>query len=153
MIELLNENVLWWHWIVLGILLLGAEVLSGTFLMLGLAIAAIAVGLFDWMFELAFVAELFIWAFLSTAVIVAWKRYWRQNDVTDSGQSLSGLDVLGTVTEAIVPPARGRVLFDAPVLGSSEWPAKADAGIEEGARVRIAEVDGQLMRVTLMDKE
>lgn len=147
MIEFLNTHVLWWHWVVFGLLLLGAEVLSGTFLMLGLGIAAIAVGLADRAADLGFTTELLAWAALSMVVVVVWKRYWRQRDVTQSGQSRSGLDVPGTVSEAIVPPGRGRVLFDAPVLGSSDWAAKSKVPLEAGTRVHIAEVDGQLMLV------
>ena len=87
MIEFLDANVLWWHWVVLGILLLGGEVLTGTFLLLGLGVSAVVVGGVDRMAGLSFTMELLIWALLSTAVIVALKRYWRQRDVTDSGQS------------------------------------------------------------------
>jgi membrane protein implicated in regulation of membrane protease activity len=147
MIEFLNTNVLWWHWVVLGILLLGGEVLTGTFLLLGLGISAVAVGALDWIAKLSFTTELLIWALLSTAVIVALKRYWRQRDITDSGQSHREMDVRGTVTETIAPPARGRVTFDVPVLGSREWAAQAEVRIEAGARVEIKRVDGQLMLV------
>lgn len=152
MIEFLDANVLWWHWVVLGILLLGGEVLTGTFLLLGLGVSAVVVGGVDRMAGLSFTMELLIWALLSTAVIVALKRYWRQRDVTDSGQSRREMSVQGTVTETIAPPSRGRVTFDVPVLGSREWAAQAEVRIEAGARVGIKRVDGQLMLVVPVAK-
>lgn len=153
MIDFLNETILWWHWIVLGILLLGGEIVTGTFLLLGLGLSALIVGVGDWLFGLSFTLELLLWALLSTAVIIALKRFWRRRDVTDRGQSRREMDVPGTVTETIAPPARGRVTFDVPVLGSREWAAQAKVRIESGARVGIERVDGQLMLVAPLKKE
>ena len=36
MIAVLNETIVWWHWIVLGFILLILEMNTGTFVMLGL---------------------------------------------------------------------------------------------------------------------
>ncbi len=152
MIEFLNTHVFWWHWVVLGILLLGGEVVTGTFVLLGLGIAAVIVGGCDWLMAWPFTLELFVWALLSTVVIVALRRYWRERDVTISGQSRREMDVQGTVTETIAPPARGRVTFDVPVLGSREWAAQAEVRIETGVRVGIERIDGQLILVAPLNK-
>ena len=45
LIVFLNDTILWWHWIVLGFILLILEMSTGTFIMLGLGVAAIIVGL------------------------------------------------------------------------------------------------------------
>lgn len=152
MIEFLNTHVLWWHWVVLGILLLGGEVVTGTFMLLGLGIAAVIVGGCDWLLEWPFTLELFVWALLSTVVIVLLRRYWRERDVTASGQSRREMDVQGTVTETIAPPVRGRVTFDVPVLGSREWAAQARVRIEAGVRVGIERIDGQLILVAPLNR-
>ena len=60
MITFLNETVLWWHWIILGIVLLIAEITAGTFFMLGLGIAAIITGCIDLLFETSFTESIIL---------------------------------------------------------------------------------------------
>jgi len=36
MLAVLNETIVWWHWIVIGLVLLILEMNTGTFVMLGL---------------------------------------------------------------------------------------------------------------------
>lgn len=145
--DFLNEHVLWWHWVVFGLLLFIGELLSGTFLLLGIGIAAVATGLLTWLLPLSFTAELLLWSAGSAVVMVFWYRRFRRAGEHESGQAGYRVDTPGTVTEPIEPPARGRVLFDAPVLGNREWPAFADRPIAKGTRVRIVEVSGQMIKV------
>ena len=87
MIAFLNETVLWWHWVIFGILLLIAEMSTGTFFMLGLGVAAILVGLVDSMFNTSFTVELSIWMLLSLLAIAAWFKWFKEDALTQSGQS------------------------------------------------------------------
>jgi membrane protein implicated in regulation of membrane protease activity len=146
-ITLLNETVLWWHWIVFGILLLIVEMSTGTFFMLGLGVAAIVVGTIDALVNTSFTVELTIWMILSVLAIMAWFRWFRENPVTDSGQSNYRLDTLGIVVEEIQPHSRGKVTFDTPVLGNTSWHATSKVDIDKNTRVRIVEINGQLIQV------
>jgi len=148
LIAFLNETVLWWHWIVFGIVLLIIEMTTGTFFMLGLGIAAIIVGIIDTLLGTSFTAELGIWIVLSILAIAAWLKWFREAPVTDSGQSNYRLDTLGTVIEEIHPHARGKVIFDAPVLGNTSWHATSKVDLKKNTRVKIVEVNGQLIEVT-----
>ena len=147
MIEFLNETVLWWHWIVLGIILLILEMNMGTFFILGLGVAAILVGIIDYLMGTSFKTELFIWMVLSVLSIAAWFKWFREKPITDSGQSNYRLDTLGIVMESIQPYSRGKVTFDSPVLGNTSWHATAKVDIDEGTRVKIVEINGQLIQV------
>ena len=147
MIALLNETVLWWHWVVLGIILLILEMSSGTFIMLGLGVAAIFVGLLDSIIDTSFTTELSIWMLLSILSIAAWFKWFKDPAVSHTGQSNYTLDTLGTVTEEIHPHDRGKVIFDTPVLGNTVWHATANESIVKGTRVKIVEVNGQLIEV------
>ena len=147
MIAFLNETVLWWHWIVFGIVLLIIEMSTGTFFMLGLGVAAIVVGIIDTLLGTSFTAELGIWMVLSILAIAAWFKWFREPPVTDSGQSNYRLDTLGTVLEEIHPHARGKVTFDAPVLGNTSWHATSKVDLEKNMRVKIVEINGQLIEV------
>jgi len=147
MIEFLNETVLWWHWIVIGIILLILEMNTGTFFMLGFGVAAILVGIIDNLMGTSFKTELFIWMVLSVLSIAAWFKWFREKPITDSGQSNYRLDTLGTVKEDIQPHSRGKVTFDTPVLGNTSWHAISKVDIDKGTRVKIVEINGQLIEV------
>ena len=147
MIAFLNETVLWWHWIVFGILLLILEMSTGTFFILGLGVAAIIVGVLDTLLGTSFTAELGIWMVLSVLAIAAWFKWFREPPVTDSGQSNYRLDTLGTVLEEIHPHARGKVTFDSPVLGNTSWHATSKVDLDKNTRVKIIEINGQLIEV------
>ncbi len=152
MIEFLNETVLWWHWIVLGIALLIWDMTLGTFFILGLGIAAIIVGLLDMFIDTSFTAELTIWMILSILVIAVWFKWFREQPVTESGQSNYRLDTLGVVMEDIQPHSRGKVTFDTPVLGNTSWHAISKVDLDKGTRVKIVQINGQLIEVEPLTK-
>lgn len=147
MIALLNETVLWWHWIVFGIILLILEMSTGTFFMLGLGVAAIVVGIIDATVSTSFTVELIIWIILSLLAIATWFKWFREPPLTDSGQSNYRLDTLGIVMEDIQPHSRGKVTFDTPVLGNTSWHATAKVDIDKNTRVQIVQINGQLIEV------
>ena len=147
MIEYLSTNLLWWHWIAFGIALLTLEIFSGTFMMLGLGLAAIIVGTIDLFYPLTVEMELTIWLLLSVVAIALWFKYMKDNSVETSGQSNYSLETLGSVIKEIPQNGRGEVKFDAPVLGNTTWFATAKETITEGSRIKIVEVKGQLIEV------
>ena len=147
MIQFLNETILWWHWIVLGIALLIWDMSMGTFFILGLGVAAIIVGILDIFFDLSFTVELTIWMILSILAIAAWFKWFREEPVTESGQSNYRLDTLGVVLEDIQPHSRGKVKFDTPVLGNTHWHAISKTDIDKDTRVKIVQINGQLIEV------
>ena len=152
MIALLNESVLWWHWIVFGIILLILEMSTGTFFMLGLGIAAIIVGIIDTQLNTSFTVELSIWMVLSILAIASWFKWFREPPLTDSGQSNYRLDTLGIVMEDIQPHSRGKVTFDTPVLGNTSWHAISKVDIDKGTRVQVVQINGQLIEVEPIQK-
>ena len=148
MIEFLNGSIVWWHWIIAGLILIFSEMVTGAFISLGLGIAALAVGLIDFLMPLGFVYQLILWIILSLFTIMALFKWFRSRPtVSDTGQSDYRFDTPGTVTRTIHPHRRGKVTFDAPVLGNTNWHATSDYELPEGERVRIIEVNGQLIEV------
>jgi len=147
MIEYLATNLLWWHWIAFGIALLTLEIFSGTFMMLGLGIAAIIVGAIDVLFPLSVEMELMLWILLSILALALWFKYMKDNRVESTGQSNYALDTQGVVVKNIPSNGRGEVKFDKPVLGNTTWFATSKEDINEGSRVSIVEVKGQLIEV------
>jgi len=148
MIEFLDHTVAWWFWIIAGLVLIILEISTGTFITLGLGIAALIVGLLDLIFPMGLIYQLSIWIILSIAIITLLFKWFKQQEtVSDTGQSTYTFDTLGVVVEEIHPHSRGKVSFDTPVLGSTKWSATAEETLEVGTRIRIVEVNGQLIRV------
>lgn len=153
MLALLNDIILWWHWIALGLILLILEMSTGTFIMLGLGIAAILVGIMDYFLVLSLSEEISVWMALSVAYIMIWFKFFKKDMVSDSGQSNYRLDTLGHVTKSIEPPHRGMVLFDAPVLGNTIWHATSKSLLPENTRIKIVDIHGQLIEVAAIIEE
>jgi membrane protein implicated in regulation of membrane protease activity len=120
---------------------------TGTFLILGLGLASVIVGVLDLAMDLTFTSEVMIWTVLSILSLVAWKLWAKVEHVSDSGQSNYSLETLGTVTENIAPHSRGKVTFDTPILGNTSWTATSESSIVKDTRVKIVEIHGQLIEV------
>jgi len=153
MIEILNNSIVWWYWIVVGLILIISEMATGTFITLGFGMAAIVVGVIDLMVPLDFIYQLSIWIVLSMVIVFALFKWFRSRPtISSTGQSDYGFDTLGSVTEEIDPHKRGKVTFDTPVLGNTEWYATSKEMLIEGSRIRIVEVNGQLIEVASVDQ-
>ena len=147
MLEFLTENLLWWHWIVFGILLIIIEMFTGTFFILGLGFSAIILGGIAFAYPITLEIELIVWMILSILSIVIWFKYLNDKSIENSGQSNYSLKIKGTIEEPIHAYGRGKVRFDRPVLGNTIWYATAKQDISLTSRVRIVEVKGQLIEV------
>jgi membrane protein implicated in regulation of membrane protease activity len=138
----------WWHWVIVGVVLILVEMSMGTFLFLGIGLAAMVVGGVDYAFHTSFLSELLTWTALSILALAAWVRWFKEPTIVTTGQSDHGLDTEGTVSVAIEPHRRGKVMFDTPVLGNTLWHASSGESIPKGTRVHIVEINGQLIEVT-----
>ncbi len=154
MLEFLTQYIAWWHWVVLGILFIILEMATGSFITLGFGIAAIFVGLLDLAVEMNFLMQVILWIVLSVIIVSGLFKYFKsQPTISNTGQSDYGFNTLGTVTKSIEAHGRGKVKFDAPILGNSVWTASSDNSIEQGSRVTIEEVNGQLIKVIIVENK
>ena len=147
MIEFLLTQTLWWHWVVFGLLLIITEIIMPLFVVIWFGLSAILVGFIDLAFKTSFMSELSIWMALSLLLLFVWFTFLKDKSITESGQSDFKLDTKGVVIVKIPHGERGKVRFEAPVLGSSEWHASSDAPLEEGTVVKIEDINGQLIKV------
>ncbi len=147
MVEFLDANVVWWYWIIIGFILLILEMNTGTFVILGLGVAAVIVGILDFMMPMTFLNQVLTWIVLSLFSLWAWKKWVKIPIVSNTGQSDHTLDTYGTVSQEIHPHQRGKVTFDTPVLGNTTWHATSEETLKVGTRIQIQEVNGQLISV------
>lgn len=138
----------WWHWLVLGMVLMGIEMLTPTFFLMWFGLGAVLVGITVSLLPLDFTAQILTWTLASAAMTGIWLKSFRNPDRTRAGRAKAGvLGVTGLVTRAIPEMGQGEVLFQRPVLGSDRWPAVADSPIPMGEKVRIVDVLGQTLQV------
>ncbi|HIP02454.1 MAG TPA: NfeD family protein [Campylobacterales bacterium] len=147
MVEFLSSNLIWWHWIVLGLILVVSEIFAPLFIVLWFGLSAIIVGLVDLVFATSFMSELFLWIVLSVVFLALWFMFFKDKTISKSGQSDFTLATKGIVTQEIKNHEKGKVRFDSPVLGSSEWFAVSEEEIEVGTPIHIVDVKGQLLKV------
>jgi len=147
MMEFLANDLLWWHWVAFGMVLGVSEIIMPLFVVIWFGLSAIVVGFVDLAFNTTFAVELSIWILLSLLLLTIWFMYFKNSDVEKSGQADDKFDTRGVVTQMIKHGHRGKVHFDSPLLGSSEWVASSDEDIEVGEAIKIVEVNGQLIKV------
>jgi len=141
-------ELVWWHWIVLGLLLIGVEMLTPTFFLLWFGLGAIATGLLVSILPLGMAAQMGLWAVTSLAMTAAWMKWFKNPDRTGSGMAKQGvLGLTGLVSRPIPELGEGEVMFQRPVLGADRWPALSDEPIAAGVKVRIVDVLGQTLKV------
>jgi membrane protein implicated in regulation of membrane protease activity len=143
-------SIEWWHWIVLGLALLLAELALPMFVLVWFGVAAVVVGLLLALLpSLGLTAELTLWLVLSLALVVLWFRVFQSNVYkTRAGMAGVAIGEVGLLSKAVAPFCKGEVRFQKRVLGSEVWPCIANEEIAVGERVRIARVEGSLITVT-----
>lgn len=130
-------------WIIVGLILLGAEILAPGVFMMWLGIAAILAGLAVWQLDWGFGAQVGLFAVLAAISLAVGIRF-RPRVRSALNTQVAGLT--GRMAIALSFNGReGRVR-----LGDSDWAARLAAGAaipEPGAQLRVDGVDGTVLVV------
>jgi len=152
MLEWLNANIAYWHWLVFGLCLALAEIMLVSFVALWFGLAAIIVGLLLWLVPFSLTLQLLIWIFLSIFNVFAWFKWVSPHlkNKTFSGMAREGmLGQTGTVIEYnSVHEGRGTLRFPAPILGNDEWQFICTDSVALGDRVIVREFSGNTLIVS-----
>ena len=139
-----------WIWGILGLVLLGAEMLIGTMDALWFGIAALVLALLTWLIpDMPLTLQLFLFSALSLGAVFLWRRHDKKTS-TDLhiGQSHGDeIGRIGTISETVSPNQNGRIRFAQGVMGSREWAAVASEEIEAGTEAVIIAIEGNSLRV------
>jgi membrane protein implicated in regulation of membrane protease activity len=143
--------ILWWYWLIFGMLLILAEMLvpSFTLLWFGLSGLCIAV-LLLFLPGLAFSLQLLFWALASIVFTLLWFKYFKPTmiDRTTAGVSKEAVTgETGMVIKAPQDQIRGIVRFSIPLLGSDEWEFICQDDCDVGDRVEVTDVSGNTLIV------
>jgi membrane protein implicated in regulation of membrane protease activity len=141
---------LWWHWIVLGIALTLLELAVPAFFLVWFGVGALIVGLVLLPVpELSFAWQVLVWIACSLLFIWLWFKVFKPGFYkTRAGMSRSGVvGEIGLVIRDIRPFEKGQVRFQKPVMGDEVWESLADEEIKTGERVKVLEVEGNILKV------
>lgn len=139
------DEMVFWHWWVLGFGLLIAEILLPGAFCLWLGLAALATGAAAWLIpDLHWQTELVIFGVLSVVAVALWFRFRPMSkDAPDNGLNQRGRNYLGQVFVLVEPISEGvgkaRVEDTVWRVVGPELPA--------GAKVRVTGVEGATLRV------
>ncbi len=141
------EWVLWWHWVVIGVLLIVAEIFVVSFFIIWLGIAAVIVGIVDLLFAITVSNQLYLWSVLSVILLLLWFVYFNKSKAPEVGQSESEYaHIKGEITD-IVSKHRYKAFFELPVLGDRSWIVESNEELKPGDTVEVSEVYGQIIKV------
>lgn len=144
----------WWHWIIAGFCLIGLELLIPSFTIIWFGLGALAVGVLSGLwpgFSLA--GQVALWSFASICFTAMWFKYLKpKGDRTRAGMSKegivgeSGIIIRGTEDSY----GRGIVKFRISVLGADEWGCYSSEALHVGDRVRVVDIEGQILKVEII---
>lgn len=133
------------HWLVLGLILLIAEMASGTTYLLWPAVAAFITALLAWIAPTGWIAEVIVFGVLILVLtyfghplVKRWRNEGAANGLNERGAALIG--------------SRGVVSTFANGVGSvrvqdTVWRALSDEELEAGQEVEVTAIDGATLKV------
>jgi membrane protein implicated in regulation of membrane protease activity len=135
-----------WAWIILGVLLIGVELLAPGAFFLWLGLAAIATGLIDAVLDLSWQASALLFALLCVAAVLLGRFVTRSRAQPEPrGELLNqrGQSLVGRVftLEAPIKDGEGRIRVD-----DSSWRVTG-ADRFAGAKVRVVRIEGSTLVV------
>lgn len=144
-------DILYWHWIGLGILLFILEMMLPSFISLWFGAGAMVIGAILWIFpDLPFSFQIFGWAILSCLFTALWFKYLKplSKDKTLAGMSKEA--IIGQTGQVLSTPhehSRGMLRFPVPIVGAEEWQFISQDTVAVGDRVRVIDVSGNSLIV------
>ena len=140
----------WWHWMVLGIVLILAELMVPSFFVIWFGLGGLLVALIMAVFsDLSLTSQLALWTGASLAMVALWFKVFRP-DRHKTRIGTSAGDVIGEIglmVNAVGPFQRGKVRFQRPILGAEEWVCMAQTELSPGQRVKVVAVEGSFVTV------
>jgi len=148
--EWLDANIAYWHWMVLGLLLVATELFIPVFVMIWFGASAIAVGLILLVVDMSLVVQMLFWLSLSVLDLVVWFKFIHPKMKNKTLSGMSREQVIGQEGMVIrLGPEieQGTIRFSMPVLGSDEWQFICREHVAVGDRLVVEDISGNTLIV------
>lgn len=145
-------TLLYWHWLVFGMLLIVFEIFIPSFTALWFGLGALIIGgilLIEP--DMRLVWQLVVWLLASSAFTWAWFKFFKRLAPDRTKAGLSREAIIGETAQVIRAPheaSRGMLRFATPKLGSEEWEFICEQAVSVGDRVAVKDVSGNTLIVT-----
>jgi len=147
----MEHELLFWHWIVFGIVLMLTEMFLTSFFVLWFGAAAVVIGGIVFLFpELSVTWQIFLWTVLSSCLALAWFKYLKPLSTDKTKAGLSREAFMGEIGQVLSAPngeKRGTLRFPAPLMGSDEWLFISQDTVTVGDRVSVTDFSGNTLIV------
>jgi membrane protein implicated in regulation of membrane protease activity len=139
-----------WIWAGLGLILLAAEMASGTLFIFCFGIAALCLAFATWLFpDIAFAIQLVMYAILSLGALYVWRKREKKTATHSRAGQSQGEEIgrTGVLVSACTATQNGVIRFTQGLMGSREWTAVANENIDVGVEAKVVAVEGNTLRV------
>ncbi len=146
----MDIDMLYWHWLVLGVLLIIGEIFIPSFTILWFGLGALVVGVAALFVDMPFSIQVLLWTIASVGFTVLWFRVIKpkMDDRNNAGLAReSAIGESGLVIKLPAGQTNGKLRFSTPVLGEDEWAFSCDAEVQLGDRLHIKEICGDVLVV------
>lgn len=139
----------WWHWAVGGIVLIVADLVVPSFVLIWFGLGALVVALAVALAAIGFTAQLGLWLIVSLVLVAIWFKVFKPSmHKTRIGMADANVvGEIGMLVRSVAPFEKGEVRFQKPLLGDDVWECIADEAIKSGERVRVVAVEGSFLKV------
>ena len=142
--------ILWWHWVVLGLVLMLFELVVPAFFLVWFGLGAVIVGTVVFVFPgLTLAWQVIGWTAASLAFVWLWFKVFKPGShKTRIGMSKGTVvGEIGLMIRDVSPYEKGQIRFQKPIGGDEVWEVIADEEIKVGERVRVLDVEGNILKV------
>ena len=150
----MDIQMLYWHWLVLGLLLVVGEIFIPSFTILWFGLGALVVGLVELLIPMSLSVQILLWTVSSVVFTLVWfkiiKVKMAQGNRGEDARN-DAIGASGLVTKLPTQSTQGRIRFSTPVMDSDEWEFSCESVVELGDRLHIKEVSGDFLVVTKLN--
>ena len=150
----MDIQMLYWHWLVLGLLLVVGEIFIPSFTILWFGLGALVVGLIELLIPMSLSVQILLWTVSSAVFTLVWFKIIKVKMAQGNRGEEARNDAIGAsglVTKLPTQSTQGRIRFSTPVMDSDEWEFSCDSVVELGDRLHIKEVSGDFLVVTKLN--
>lgn len=150
----MDIQMLYWHWLVLGLLLVVGEIFIPSFTILWFGLGALVVGLIELLIPMSLSVQILLWTVSSVVFTLVWFKIIKVKMAQGNRGEEARNDAIGAsglVTKLPTQSTQGRIRFSTPVMNSDEWEFSCESVVELGDRLHIKEVSGDFLVVTKLN--